>query len=244
MSGSASDGRDGRTRDTSVLMQTGLPERIELVKQRVLRATEQSGRSPDSVRIIAASKRRTPLEIQAALRLGIASFGENYVPELIEKAQAVPEAEFHFIGHLQRNKAKKLLAAGIRWVHTVDTIRLATTIQRQAPSSPIHTMLQVNIGGEASKSGVVPEDAFPLADAIIRDCPDVNLCGLMTLPPKDNDPTRWFTRLASLRDELQQRLGVPFTELSMGMSGDLEEAIACGSTMVRVGTAIFGPRPE
>ena len=105
-------------------------------------------------------------------------------------------------------------------------------------------MLQVNIGGEASKSGVVPEDAFPLADAIIRDCPDVNLCGLMTLPPKDNDPTRWFTRLASLRDELQQRLGVPFTELSMGMSGDLEEAIACGSTMVRVGTAIFGPRPE
>ena len=181
--------------------------------------------------------------IKQALALGISRFGENYVPELLEKQTGVPEADFHFIGHLQRNKARRLLASGVRWIHTIDRLRLATTIQ-QYVEHPIHTLIQVNIGMEPTKSGVLPDDVLKLAQSIIMECPDIGLCGLMTLPPKDQQPEHWFEALAALRDDLEQKLSYPLPELSMGMSSDLEQAIQCGATIVRVGSALFGPRPH
>jgi len=223
-------------------MTDSLPTSVRTVRQRLQEAARRAGRDPSSIRLIGASKRRTIEEIQTAHALGIQHFGENYVPECLDKARQLDTADFHFIGHLQRNKAKRLLAGNINWVHTVDTLRLAKTLQRYR-ERPLHTLIQVNIGGEPTKSGVAPDAVLELARTIFAECPDIGLCGLMTLPPKDNNPTRWFQALADLRNTIQSELGVPLPELSMGMSSDLEPAVACGATMVRVGTALFGPRP-
>ena len=223
-------------------MSDSLAHRVETVQQRIQNALCRSGRGADEVRLIAASKRRSPSEIRTAFTLGITQFGENYVPELLEKAATLPEAEFHFIGHLQRNKAKRLLSAGIGWIHTVDNPRIANTLQRYV-QHPLRTLIQVNLAGETTKAGVEPGEATDLAKQILAHCPDIGLCGLMTLPPRDNNPAHWFGRLSELRDSMQKELGHPLPELSMGMSGDLEAAIQCGATLIRVGTALFGQRP-
>ena len=223
-------------------MSDSLALRIETVQQRIQDALQRSGRGANEVRLIGASKRRSCSEIRTAYTLGITQFGENYVPELLEKASMVPEADFHFIGHLQRNKARRLLSAGIGWIHTVDNLRLANTLQRYV-QHPLRSLIQVNLAGETTKAGVEVDEATDLARAILADCPDIGLCGLMTLPPRDENPSHWFNRLSELRDSLEKELGHPLPELSMGMSGDLEAAIQCGATLIRVGTALFGQRP-
>jgi len=233
--GCADDGRDGRPRGPSVLT---IAQRVQAVIERVHRAADAARRDPDEITILAASKRQSTDAITAAAEAGIRVFGENYVPELLEKAGALPDITFHFIGHLQRNKAKRLVPH-IAMLHTVDTPRLATALHKL--NAGLEVLLQVNIGGEETKSGVLPADLATLAGHLINSCPGVRLTGLMTIPPP-GDPQRWLPAMRRLRDETEQSLGIALPHLSMGMSGDLEQAIANSATIVRVGTAVFGPR--
>ncbi len=205
---------------------------------RVRQAAERNNRNPNEISILAASKRRSPAEIRAAADAGIALFGENYVPELLDKAAAFDDLSWHFIGHLQRNKARRL-AGRIAMLHTLDTVRLADTLERVAPG--LDVLLQVNIGAEATKSGVPPPDIEALARHVTEQCPALRLRGLMTIPPP-SDPHKWLSAMQRLRDETEQTVGIALPELSMGMSSDLEVAIGCGATIVRVGSALFGPR--
>lgn len=210
---------------------------------RIEAACAAAGRDPEAVTLLAASKRRTAEDIEQAMAAGVRVFGENYVPELLEKAGLVRQASWHFIGHLQRNKARRLLPA-VAMIHTVDSVRLVDALARHASErtgAPLQVLLQVNVGREPTKSGVLPEALAELAEHLVA-TPSLQFSGLMTIPPAGRDPARWFSALAALREDLIPRLGIPLPHLSMGMSADLEPAIANGATIVRLGTAIFGPR--
>jgi hypothetical protein len=182
--------------------------------------------------------------IRAAYAAGQRVFGENYVQELVAKAAAtgdLPDVTFHFIGHLQRNKAKDVARLGVV-VETVDSIRLAHALcqRAEAEGRTLDVMVQVNVGGESQKAGVLPEEV-PALVAAVRAEPALVLRGLMTIPPEVDDPEdarAYFAHLRALRDAHAPGLG-----LSMGMSHDLEVAVEEGATHVRVGTAIFGERP-
>lgn len=216
--------------------------RVAAVHARVAAACARAGREPASVRLVAASKAQPPEAVRAAHAAGQRVFGENYVQELVGKADALEDLEdleWRFIGHLQRNKAKDVVRVA-RAVETVDSPRLAEALARRLPEGRVlDVLLEVNVGGEAQKAGVAPEALGPLVDAV-RGLPALRLVGLMTVPPPADDPEGsrpWFRALA----DLAGRWGLP--ELSMGMTGDFEVAIEEGATLVRVGTAIFGPRP-
>jgi len=201
------------------------------------------GRSPDSVTIVAVSKQQPRSAIDAALRGGISNFGESYLQEALPKIAALGAAPitWHFVGRMQANKTRQV-AETFAWVHTVDRLKIAERLseQRSPFAPPLNVLIQVNQGSEPQKNGARPEELTDLAHAIAA-LPRLKLRGLMTLPPQDGAPRQWFAQLAALRSQLEND-GIALDSLSMGMSGDFEDAIAAGATHVRIGTAIFGSR--
>jgi PLP dependent protein len=222
-----------------------IAERLAKVRSRIEGAAAACGREPGEVKLVAVSKTKTADAIREAYGCGQRAFGENYAQELAAKAEALrdlPDIEWHFIGHLQTNKARVVArSAGV--VHTVDSVALARELGKRGASERegwIDVLVEVNVGGEPQKAGVTPGE-IPGVLAEVRAQPSLRLRGLMTMPPPDLAATeRAFETLALLRNLHGGRAALP--ELSMGMSDDLEVAIAHGATYVRVGTAIFGPR--
>lgn len=214
--------------------------RLEQVQAEVRGACLRAGRAPGSVRLIAVSKKQPLERVREAYDAGQRDFGENYVQELERRVTELPrDAIWHMIGHVQTNKAKRALAA--RVIHTVDSERLAAALSKGlAPGGTADVLIEVNTGGEGSKSGVAPAEVRALAERVVLE-PGLRLLGLMCIPPP-GDGRPHFARLFELREALQRELGMELPELSMGMSDDFAAAILEGSTMVRVGTAIFGPR--
>lgn len=227
-------------------------ERWRAVTARVAAACERAGRSAAEVAIVAVSKTHPADAIREAFAAGATDFGENYAQELAGKAaelatgSAVAEApalRWHFIGRLQRNKAR-LVAGKVALIHAVDSAELADEIARRAGGVIQPILLAVNAAGEASKGGVPPDAAASVAHTLAG-VAGTSLDGLMTMPPPADDPEAsrpHFLALRALRDRLADQLGRPLPVLSMGMSHDFEIAIACGATHVRIGTAIFGSR--
>ena len=226
-----------------------IEKNITSVKQRIDQAVTQAGRDPKSLKLLAVSKTRPASNIEEAFIKGLSAFGENYLQEAIEKINSLATlgAEWHFIGPLQSNKTRQV-AEHFDWVHSVDRIKIAKRLSEQRPDHlpPINICLQVNIDAEPSKSGVLPEDAIDLA-LIISDLPNIHLRGLMAIPKASStlDAQRQpFRALRLLKEQVNQQLdnSQKLDTLSMGMSGDIEAAILEGSTILRVGTDIFGPR--
>lgn len=224
-----------------------IADNLAAVQERIAAAARQAGREPGEVTLVAVSKTHGADKVGQAWAAGQTVFGENYVQESREKIPALgPGPLWHFIGHLQSNKAR--LAAELYDVmQSVDRLKLAKALERRALEldKRLGVLLQVNVGGEAQKAGCSPEDAPALAQAV-AELPGLELMGLMTMPPFFDDPQRARPLFAQLR-ELAAKLAVDLPEgsmrhLSMGMSGDFEAAIAEGATLVRVGTAIFGDR--
>lgn len=214
------------------------------IRGRIEMATTLAGRPPHSVKLIAVSKTVAAERIQAAARCGQRDFGENYVAEAVAKIQGLadPDLVWHLIGPIQSNKTRDI-AEHFDWVHSIDRIKIAERLSAQRPDDrgPLQALVQVNISGEASKSGVAPEDCLPLCEAIAQ-LPNLQLRGLMAIPaPNATDPRAPFRALQAL----QQRCGEHISGLdcmSAGMSADFEAAIAEGATHVRVGSALFGAR--
>ncbi|MBS3756358.1 MAG: YggS family pyridoxal phosphate-dependent enzyme [Desulfobacterales bacterium] len=226
-----------------------MKKNIEQIHGRIQKAARAAGRDPDAVRLVAVTKTVEAERIREAAEAGLDCFGENYVQEAREKIEALADANvsWHFIGHLQSNKAK--YAVGLfDLIHSVDSLKLAEEIDRQAAKRELvqNILVQVNVGRETQKSGIDEEAAA----ALVRDAAGlehVRVNGLMTMPPFFDAPEKvqpYFRRLAELRDEIaaQNIAGAEMKELSMGMTGDFEAAIAEGATLVRIGTAIFGER--
>ncbi len=196
---------------------------------------ERSGGDPGAVTIVAVSKGQPAEACRAAVAAGLTVLGENRVQEALEKMDEVPGAAWHLVGHLQTNKARH--AGRFALLQSLDSPRLAEVLARRGRTP---ALLEVNVAREAQKHGVAPEQAVATAAAVAG---LVELRGLMAMGPAAGDPRPAFAELRRLRDEVEQRLGVPLPVLSMGMSEDLEAAVAEGTTMVRIGTALFGPRP-
>jgi len=212
---------------------------------RIARAAEACGRAPGSIKLVAVSKKKSPEMIREAYAAGQRAFGENYAQELAEKASALadlPDLEWHFIGHLQSNKAK-LVAGNAQVVHTIDSATLARELGKRAAAMgrSLPALVEVNVSGEPQKSGATPGEIAEAISAIAAQ-PSLSLRGLMTVPPEGDllATRRVFETLGTLRNLHGGARILP--ELSMGMSADLEVAVACGATLVRVGTAIFGER--
>jgi pyridoxal phosphate enzyme (YggS family) len=227
---------------------TDLADRLRAVRARIERAARDAGRDPAEIRLLAVSKTRPPEEIRALYALGEHAFGENYAQEAEPKLAALADLaiDWHHIGRIQSNKTR-LLAAHYAWVHGLEDPRHALRLNDQRPSHlpPLNLCIQVNVSGEPSKGGVQPDEV----DALARDVaglPRLRLRGLMAIPEPATDPAaqrRPFRQLRELRDRLNAG-GLELDTLSMGMSDDLEAAIAEGATLVRIGTALFGPRPR
>ena len=230
-----------------------IKDNIEAVKQRMQQALEKAGRSPQDVRLIAVSKTKPIEDIRTAAACGMTDFGENYVQEIEEKYPLMPEGcRIHMIGHLQTNKVRKVIDK-VCMIHSVDSLHLAEAISKEAVKRDLSMdiLLEVNIGDESSKFGFAPSELIKEALSI-SGLPGINIKGLMTSAPITEDPETnrpYFRHMKELLIELRSRLseaGIPEdklpTELSMGMTGDYIPAIEEGATMIRVGTAIFGPR--
>jgi hypothetical protein len=217
------------------------------VLARITAALAAAGRSPGDCRLLAVSKTFPADAARQVYATGQRAFGENYVQELVEKAAALSDLvgiEWHFIGPLQSNKTRDV-AETAHWVHSIDRLKIAERLSTQRPPhlAPLQVCIQVNVSGEGSKSGCTPADAMALAHAVAK-LPRLSLRGLMCIPEPTDDTTRLASQFGQLRT-LQQQLiaeGLPLDTLSMGMSADLETAIAAGATLVRVGTALFGAR--
>jgi pyridoxal phosphate enzyme (YggS family) len=222
---------------------TQITDHLAQIIERVARATESAGRSPNSVTIVAIGKQQPAASIAAARRIGIEHFGESYVQEALPKMAELADLSvtWHFVGKLQANKTRQV-AEAFDWVHTVDRLKIAERLseQRSPFAKPLNVLIQVNQGSEPQKTGARPEEVAALARAVAA-LPHLKLRGLMTLPPQSGTPAHWFAELAALRDKLDAE-GIALDSLSMGMSADFEEAIAAGATLVRIGTAIFGSR--
>ena len=207
---------------------------LAAVRQRIVRACLDAGRIPEDVTLLAVTKFQVVEHVRQAVEAGHHDFGENYAQELRDKALALPEARWHAIGPLQRNKAKYVAKAA--WAfHALDRPDIAAELGRRREGAPLRCYLEVNIGRESSKSGVDPEGLAALY-ASVRDIAGITIVGLMCMPPPDDDPRPHFLALAALGRELA------LPRLSMGTTEDFEIAIACGATDVRVGRAIFGER--
>jgi hypothetical protein len=222
--------------------ETDVRQRFSEVKDRLASACREAGRDPGAVALVAVSKRQPEARLAAAIALGHRDFGENYPQELARKQAEHPEARWHFVGRLQRNKAK--LVADAALIHGLDSEKLARALDRQGAGvgRTLPVLIQVHQGGEASKAGVEPAEVGALLEAT-RALDHVEVQGLMTLPPP-GEGRRHFAELRELRDRLRAETGLALPHLSMGMSDDFEDAIAEGATIVRIGTALFGPRPE
>ena len=224
-----------------------IAENLAEVRKRISRAIQKSGREPDSVRLITVSKQVSVDRIEEARNAGAEAFGENKIQEAIPKIEQVGAKgiSWHFIGHLQKNKVK-FLDERFDLIHSVDSLELAEKISKhcQSENRVQRVLLQVNVSGEAAKYGMVP-DELEKQISEFSCLQGIQVEGLMTIPPFDTDPEnsrRHFSRLRELRDECEKQSGLSLHELSMGMSHDFEVAIEEGATLVRVGTAIFGPR--
>ncbi|MCY1219663.1 Pyridoxal phosphate homeostasis protein [compost metagenome] len=221
---------------------------LQAVHQRIAAAAQQAGRQSADIALLAVSKTVPPDRIRAAYAAGQLAFGENYVQEGVDKIAALAELrhrlQWHFIGPLQSNKTR-LVAEHFDWVHAVDRLRIAERLSAQRPAgmAALQVCIQVNISGEASKSGVAPAEVPALANAVAA-LPGLRLRGLMAIPEPEDDPAAQRRPFAAMRAMLQalRADGLDVDTLSMGMSGDMEAAIAEGATMVRIGTAIFGAR--
>jgi pyridoxal phosphate enzyme (YggS family) len=221
---------------------------LDNIRARVARACIQAGRDPSEVAILAVSKKHPVERIEALNQLGQASFGENYVQEALAKIEYFRSKEicWHFIGPLQSNKTREV-AQNFQWVQSVDRIKILRRLSSQRPANlaDLNVCIQVNIDREPQKAGVLPEQVGELVDATLS-LTGLRLRGLMAIPKAAsglNDPAASYARMNNLFQGLSNG-GVELDTLSMGMSADLEAAIMHGSTMVRIGTDLFGPRPD
>jgi pyridoxal phosphate enzyme (YggS family) len=226
-----------------------MKKRLDQIKERIRQAAETSGRDADSVRLVAVSKTVPTDIVRQALEIGVTILGENYVQEAQKKFQTLVQypASWHFIGHLQSNKAKYAVRL-FDMIHSVDSLKLALELDKQAAKlGKIQQILvQVNISGEETKSGIAADETMALITAISQ-MKNLSLKGLMTMPPYFYQPEKvrpFFAALRKLRDQINEQHipNVSIEELSMGMTGDFEVAIEEGATLVRIGTAIFGER--
>ncbi len=225
---------------------TTVASRLEAVKERIAKAAHTAGRQPDEITLLVASKTQPPEKVREAWLAGQTIFGENYLQEALTKMPALADLpiEWHFIGPIQSNKTKRI-SEHFSWVHSVDRVKIADRLAKDRPESlpPLQVCLQVNVSGEASKSGVAPEELAQLAAHVVR-LPRLKLRGLMAVPELTTATAlqrSQFHMLWELFDRLKQS-GYELDTLSMGMSEDMDNAIAEGATTVRIGTAILGPR--
>ena len=227
---------------------SALFDRLVSVRQRLASAAEAAGRDPAEVELVAVSKTHPAEAVREAVEAGHLLFGENRGQELLAKAPLLPaKVRWHLIGHLQKNKIRKVLPVA-ELIHGVDSLELARDIDRIAGELGLfpRVLLEVNVSGEETKFGFSPDRVRADIDALLA-LPRVQVEGLMTIAPLAENPEDVrpvFRNLRLLRDELAGRTGTPLPVLSMGMSGDFEVAIAEGATLVRIGTAIFGERPK
>ena len=220
-----------------------LADNLSAISARIASAAQAVGRDPASVQLLAVSKTKPASAIREIHAAGVRDFGENYLQEALTKQQALSDLPliWHFIGPIQSNKTKAI-AEHFDWVHSVDRLKIAQRLSEQRPAglAPLNICLQVNVSGEDSKSGCTPADLPALAKAVAA-LPNLRLRGLMAIPEPTEDRDTQEAAFASLR-KLQEDLALGLDTLSMGMSHDLEAAIAQGATWVRIGTALFGAR--
>ena len=220
-----------------------IADNIGAVSQRIRAAAEAVQRDPDSVHLLAVSKTKPAQAVREAYAAGMRDFGENYLQEALGKQADLTDLplSWHFIGPIQSNKTRAI-AENFAWVHSVDRLKIAQRLSEQRPADlpPLNICIQVNVSGEASKSGCTPADLPALAEAI-QALPRLKLRGLMAIPEPTDDRAQQDAAFAAVRD-LQASLDLGLDTLSMGMSHDLESAIAQGATWVRIGTALFGAR--
>ncbi len=226
---------------------SNIADNLNKVQARVATALENSSNRPNSVQILAVSKKQTTDAIRELAALDMHDFGENYLQDALPKLEQLADLDlyWHFIGHIQTNKTRQV-AQHFDWVHSVDRLKIARRLNDQRPDelAPLNVCVQVNISEEESKDGVAPNAAEQLAREV-AELPRLKLRGLMAIPRASDDyeqQVQAFTELKSLFDRLNTD-GLQLDTLSMGMSHDLEAAIAAGATMLRVGQALFGPRP-
>jgi PLP dependent protein len=226
-----------------------LAANLEAVKDRIQRAAQDCGRLPASVRLVAVSKTVDAKRVREAIQAGVTILGENYIQEAREKFNALYDqaVAWHFIGHLQTNKAKYAVRM-FDLIHSVDSLKLAAALNKEASKRDIvqDILIQVNLSGEATKSGVSADEVGPLLEKIAA-LEHIRVRGLMTMPPFFDDPESarpFFEALSALRDRLGRTptANADLQELSMGMTDDFEAAIKAGATLVRIGTAVFGQR--
>ena len=232
-------------------MEFMIPQNLQKLKSRIAGAAQRSGRRPEDVRLLAVTKTVSMDRIREAISSGQRLFGENYVQEAVKKLESLGdlyhETKWHFIGHLQRNKAK-IAVQLFDCIETVDNLKLARALDRHAKAAgkKLSVYIQVNVARDPRKSGLSPEE-LPVFLTEAAELSGIDICGLMTMPPWEPEPELsrpWFRALCDLRDEMNAGLGHSpgLRELSMGMSQDFETAIEEGATVVRIGTALFGRR--
>jgi pyridoxal phosphate enzyme (YggS family) len=229
-------------------MSTSIASRLSVLQQRIATAETEAHRTPGSVQLLAVSKMQDAGKVREAIAGGQRVFAENYLQEALDKMDALQDAgalTWHFIGPIQSNKTRPL-AERFDWVHTIDRLKIAQRLNDQRPAErpPLNVLIQVNVSGEDSKSGVAVAEVPALAQAIAA-LPHLSLRGLMCIPAPQTDPTlqrQPFRQLRELRDQLLATGHTACTELSMGMSSDFPAAIAEGATFVRIGTDLFGSR--
>ena len=228
------------------LIMATISANLQAVRARINRAAAACGRVPDTIGLLAVSKAQPAACVLEAVAAGQTRFGENYVQEGVEKINAVgrPDLEWHFIGPLQSNKTRAV-AEAFSWAHTIDRVKIAERLSQQRPETlpPLQICLQINVSGEDSKSGIAPAEALRLAHDVVN-LPRLCLRGLMAIPAPNEDPAQQRSAFRSLRQVFEQLRaeGFELDTLSMGMSNDIEAAVAEGATLLRVGTAIFGER--
>jgi pyridoxal phosphate enzyme (YggS family) len=229
-------------------MVVAVADNLRAVRARIAAACAGAGRRPDDVELLAVSKGHPGSSVRAAYAAGQLLFGENRVQELAAKArelQDLSDLRWHLVGSLQTNKVRDLLRVpGLALVHSLDRRRLADELQRELAHGEgrLDALLQIHATGEPQKHGCPVDDAPALLEHTLQKCPAIRVRGLMAMGPLHGEPLPVFERAARLRDELARRSGQALPILSLGMSDDLEAAVAAGSTLVRIGTAVFGPR--
>ena len=224
-----------------------LPEQVHRLRECIAAAAARSGRNATSITLLAVAKAQPAERVRAAAAQGVRDIGESYLDEALEKLAALEDLPltWHFIGRLQANKTRPV-AERFAWVHAVDRMRIAQRLSAQRPfhAPALNVCIQVNLAAEATKAGVRPAD-LPALAAQVAALPRLKLRGLMCIPPEESEPARqrhWFAKLRRLLEQLNAG-GADLDTLSMGMSADFESAILEGATVVRIGTALFGPRP-
>lgn len=230
-------------------MVSEIANNIMIARERIAGAAARAGRKPEDIALVAVSKTRTVEEMIEAARCGVDALGENRVQEALDKYEAWPgehAVPWHMVGHLQRNKARKAWDV-FRCIHSIDSVRLASALQSlsEEKGSAIRILVEVNAGEDPAKHGVKLREAESVMESIVSECPGLDIAGLMTVAPLDaaeGSARKTFAVLRETRDALEKKLGLSLPHLSMGMSGDFVDAILEGSTMVRIGTAIFGKR--